>query len=575
MKVFLILTALLSSFCGFSQDINYDEFYKTIEKRVFYHEHAKLLDEINVVLANNPDGYSTSEIENLKVLKVQALVDANLLDEGLALSNEMLSENHLTPYHLTSLLIQRALIYEILEEFRKSFDDLSSAKVYIDKDQRIKTKYYATWLIRMSSWYRVQDKKEQSYHLALKAKEFAEAQHNLSKSSEAGILLAFYHSDHENYDEAIALNNKAIAVGKALNNKISVTYLYLNLSGIYKKLDQERISNIYIDSAFNHIKNTDYLEIKSASYKMKSEASKARQLLDSALYYYKTAVDYEKAHNFNLKTIKINEQTLDFELKKEQIEKEKVITENKTLYKNLLLIFIIALVLLAFLIQEIKRKKQTDRQKLIIEKEALKLEQTVKDKTFLIHEINHRIKNNLAVILSLIEIQGQESNKTTDEQIKQLHDRVNTIALGHQLFSYDLDTAEKSFVNMETYAKTVFETKRSATTKPFSYYIEASKVELMVDIALPFGLVLNELITNSIKHAKPNNAKILELNLNISLQDQNIQVIYKDNGAEFPTPQNSEAMGLYIVEGMLNQISATYTRELSTFFITIPYAKNS
>ncbi|WP_298496144.1 sensor histidine kinase [uncultured Algibacter sp.] len=230
---------------------------------------------------------------------------------------------------------------------------------------------------------------------------------------------------------------------------------------------------------------------------------------------------------------------------------------------------------MAFLIQENRRKKQIDKQKLIIEKDALKLEKIVKDKTFLIHEINHRVKNNLAVILSLIEIQGQENNKTTEELIKQLHNRVNTIAIGHHLFSYDMETTKKSFVNVEEYAKNIFETKRSITTKKYNYKIEASNIELIVDIALPFGLVLNELITNSIKHAKPSKNKDLELQLNLVAKDKTIEVIYKDNGNFFPENDKPEAMGIYIIKGMLNQISGTYNRKQSTFFITIPYAKTS
>lgn len=569
---FLILTVVNYAYC-YSQTNTYDAFYNIIENLVFYHEHAKVLDEINFVLANKPKNYSEEQIDNLKVLKVKVLVDASLVDEGLALSNKILSQNHLTEYHLTNLFIERALIFEIIEDFPSAFENLTLAKKYIDKSERIKNKYFATWLIRASSWHRVQKKRNKSFQFALKAKQFADEQNDTSKSSEAGTLLAFYYSNKKNYTKSIQLYNQAIAVGKNLNNKISVTYLYLNISKIYKELDNEALANKYIDSAFNHIKNTNYLEIKAASYLKKSDVFEAQKKLDSAFYYYKNAVAFEKAHNLNLKTIKINEQNLEFKLEKEKIHKEEIVTENKTLQKNLFLILCIAIVLFAFLIQENRRKKQIDKQKLIIEKDAIALEKTVKDKTFLIHEINHRVKNNLAVILSLIEIQGQENNKSSEELIKQLHDRVNTIAIGHQLFSYDMETTKTSFVDVEEYATNIFETKRSIATKKFNYKLESTNIELKVDIALPFGLVLNELITNSIKHAKPPENKDLELQLHFVLKDPNIEVIYKDNGTYFPDNAHPYAMGIYIIKGMLDQISGTYYRKQSTFFITIPYAK--
>lgn len=572
--LFLILSLLHYSYC-FSQSSNYDAFYNRIENLIFYHEHAKVLDEINFVLTNKSKNYSAEQIDNLKVLKIKVLVDANLVDVALKISNEVLTQNQLSDYHLTNLFIERALIFEIIKDFSSSFENLTLAKNYIDKSDRIKQKYYATWLIRISSWYRIQKKRNKSFQFALKAKQFADEQNDTSKSSEAGILLSFYYSNKKNYNKSIQLYNKAIAVGKALNNKISVTFLYLNLCKIYEEQDNKTLAYKYIDSAFNHIKNTNYLEIKSASYLKKSYVFEAQNALDSALVYYKNAVKFEKAHNLNLKTIKMNEQNLEFELKKEKIYTKEIVTENKTLQQNLLLILIIAIVLFAFLIQENRRKKQIDKQKLTIEKDAIKLERTVKDKTFLIHEINHRVKNNLAVILSLIEIQGQENNKSSDELIKQLHDRVNTIAIGHQLFSYDMETIKTSFVNVEEYAKNIFETKRSITTKKFNYAIEATKIELLVDIALPFGLVLNELITNSIKHAAPSKNKDLELHLNVVAKDKTIEIIYKDNGNYFPDNATPEAMGIYIIKGMLNQISGTYKRKQSTFFITIPYAKTS
>jgi len=179
----------------YSQSSNYDALYNRIENLIFYHEHVKVLDEINFVLTNKPRNYTAEQIDNLKVLKVKVLVDANLVDEGLALSNKILSQHHLTDYHLTNLLIERALIFEIIEDFPSSFENLTLAKKNIDKSERIKQKYYATWLIRVSSWYRIQKKRNKSLQFALKAKQFADDQNNTSKSSEAGILLSFYYSN--------------------------------------------------------------------------------------------------------------------------------------------------------------------------------------------------------------------------------------------------------------------------------------------------------------------------------------------------------------------------------------------
>lgn len=569
LRFFILPILILISICSFTQSSNYDIFYNKAENLLLNHQSRELLEAINLVLLYNPCNYSPVQIENLKVIKVQELVDVGLIDEGLELSNEILSQNLLSEYQLTRLILVRALIYEVLPDFSKSLQELNLAQGYINNSKRVKNKYYATWLIRLASWYRVQEEREKSYQLALKAQQFADKQNDYYSSSEADVLQAFYNSYTKNYKKSEQLFNAAIVLGKKLNNKISVTYLYLNLSKNYKELGEEALANTYIDSAYHHIKNTNYFEVKSASYLKKSEVFEVQKQMDSALYFYKEAINYKKQHNFNLKAIKINEQTLNFELKKEKIQNQQVIDENKTLSKNILLILALAFILLAFLLQSYRTKKQIVKQKLIIENDAIQLEKTVKEKTFLIQELNHRVKNNLALILALIEFQADDLDDIKyQNKFKNLQKRINTIFIAHEQFMYDEKHIKGKSYNLKKYIEKISDGLQNIAVKsPVINLNLKEDIKVNIDTALPIGIILNELISNSIEHAKPKEQ--LSIDVQLIKNKNTITIDYKDNGIIFHNLKKPSSLGITIIQSMVEQLSGDFKQNEFNYFISL------
>tara|TARA_R110002126_G_scaffold99202_1_gene230296 strand:- start:2928 stop:4652 length:1725 start_codon:yes stop_codon:yes gene_type:complete len=569
LRALTLSISFLISMCCCSQSSNYDVFYNKVENLLLNHQSKELLEEINLVLLYNPYNFSPVQIENLKVIKVQELTDVGLIEEGLELSNEILSQNLLSEYQLTRLVLVRALIYEVLQDFPKSLQELNAAETYINKNKRVKDNYYAIWLIRSSSWYRVQGKREKSYQLAIEAKQFADKINDYHSSSEADVLQAFYNTYKKNYKKAEQLFNEAITLGKKLNNKISVTYLYLNLSKNYKELGKESLSYKYIDSAYHHINSTNYLQVKSACYLKKSEVYEAQKKLNSALHFYKEAIKYEKEHDFNLKAIKINEQTLNFELKKEKIQKQQVIDENKTLSKNILVILVLAFILLAFLLQSNKTKKQIVKQKLIIEYDAVQLEKTVKEKTFLIQELNHRVKNNLALILALVEFQADDLDDVKyQNKFKSLQKRIHAISIAHEQFMYDEKHMKGKAYNLKKYIEKISDGLQNiAVKRPIINLNLKEVIKVNIDTALPIGIILNELISNSIEHAKPKGQLIIDIQL---LRNKNtITIDYKDNGVVFYNLKKPSSLGITIIQSMVEQLSGDFTVNEYKYIISL------
>ena len=125
---------------------------------------------------------------------------------------------------------------------------------------------------------------------------------------------------------------------------------------------------------------------------------------------------------------------------------------------------------------------------------------SLKEKEVLLKEIHHRVKNNLAVISSLFSLQ---SNNLDDEHLKtilrQSQDRVRSMALVHEtLYSHNL--AEVDFTEYVTSLSAQLLTNYSLSTGQVQLVTELEPILLSIDMAVPCGLILNELVTNALKH---------------------------------------------------------------------------
>jgi two-component sensor histidine kinase len=158
----------------------------------------------------------------------------------------------------------------------------------------------------------------------------------------------------------------------------------------------------------------------------------------------------------------------------------------------------------------------------------------LKEKELLLHELHHRVKNNMQTVGSLLRLQARdESDQGTRAALHEAMMRVKSLALVHQ----DLyrDTALTS-VHMDTYiGKLARGLLRShAMDKRITLALDVRPVRLQVDSAVPLGLILNELITNTIKHAFPATPgrDAQEDTLTIALHDQGDMLVLevRDNG---------------------------------------------
>lgn len=188
-----------------------------------------------------------------------------------------------------------------------------------------------------------------------------------------------------------------------------------------------------------------------------------------------------------------------------------------------------------------------------------KLEKALQDKEILMKEIHHRVKNNLMMISSLLNIQ---SHYIKDQEVKDLftesQNRARSMALLHkELYeSGDMKDIELSDY-LATLSKEIMHSYNSRDVH-IDLDLDLEEGTIDVDRAIPLGLVATETIINSFKHAFPNGKGKIKIKL--YKEDESFVLIISDDGVGFPEDLDFRSqgnMGMMLINGLINQIDGS------------------
>ncbi len=191
------------------------------------------------------------------------------------------------------------------------------------------------------------------------------------------------------------------------------------------------------------------------------------------------------------------------------------------------------------------------------------IQASLQEKEVLLKEIHHRVKNNLQVISSLLSIQARG---VKDEELRTVFResqyRVRAMAMVHEKLYHSNNLAAVDFGD---YLVTVTrELVQTFGRSGVEMQVEADPVLLEIDMAIPCGLIVNELVTNALKHAFPDGRKGRIL---VSLHrrgDHDVELCVRDSGVGIPPHVNfgeSPSMGMIVVRSLADQISGTLALE--------------
>lgn len=191
------------------------------------------------------------------------------------------------------------------------------------------------------------------------------------------------------------------------------------------------------------------------------------------------------------------------------------------------------------------------------------LESSLKEKEILLKEIHHRVKNNLQIISSLIVLQEQYIK---DDHIinifKDFQSRIKTMALIHQKL---YDSENFSMIDLSKYIKDLIDNLQkvySTINKQIKVDLNIEHIELNLDEAISCGLIINELVSNSLKYAF---SKVETGRINISLKktsEKNILLEVRDDGPGLPDGfdyKSSNTLGLKLVETITKQMKGNFS----------------
>ncbi len=205
------------------------------------------------------------------------------------------------------------------------------------------------------------------------------------------------------------------------------------------------------------------------------------------------------------------------------------------------------------------------------------IERALREKEALLQEIHHRVKNNLQAVSSLLLMQRDVvAAGPAHDALSAGAQRVAAMALVHQQLYGD---EQLDHIHLRAYAARLLTTLRDAYAPSARTEVEGVDVEVPIRLAVPAGLVLNELITNAFKYGVPNaspaDGEPPEVRIVLSADDDEVRIAVRDPGPGVPTETptgTTGALGFVLVRALVRQLRGTleFTRAPSTAVLRVP-----
>jgi two-component sensor histidine kinase len=314
----------------------------------------------------------------------------------------------------------------------------------------------------------------------------------------------------------------------------------------------------FVDSCLQQAMGSKLLADKMDAYGLVSAFYEKKQDYNRSLFYKKkellTRDTLLSLNNFD--AIQRLRQEFDSERKDNEIKKQQdTIDAQYRIWKGLIVVTLLMAVAILFLLYFARQSRRAK------ERNAL-----------LLKELNHRVKNNLQTVSSIMRLQARQiKDPVVKEVLQESQARLDALSLIHQQL-YRTDDVEN--INLEKFINDLIDRlllTHNLLDKPFERNISIEKKPLSVDVALPMGLIINELLTNSFKYAYPS---VSEAKLTIVFENKKFH--YADNGDGLPkdfTPEKTPTFGTTLIVSLSKQLRSKlkfYNLDGANCDITLP-----
>ncbi|MCF6308376.1 MAG: tetratricopeptide repeat protein [Flavobacteriaceae bacterium] len=373
-----------------------------------------------------------------------------------------------------------------------------------------------------------------------------------------------------NYKKAINIYNKTLYKIDTIKDTYNHALILKSYGNYYKAIQNNELALKYLNQSYEIFKTSNYFD---EAYKMmpdlinSHEQNKEYRSGIELFSEYNAIKDsiftIEKDKNLTNSLTKYETLKKDAQLRVYKLENEKA-HQQKQLYLNLALSGVFIALLVGYFLYINKKKKQ-------------QINKALNEKEILLKEVHHRVKNNLQVISSLLEIQQRNiTNRETKQLFQESINRVRTMSLIHQNL-YQKNNI--GLIDIETYLQDlVINLVKNYNVEETEIKIEThiENIELDLDKVISVGLIINELISNILKYAFINKEEGI-ININLVTDTTNIKIQVEDNGVGLPKDFSigqSKSLGYKLVKAftqkLMGELEVENLDEGCRITVTIP-----
>lgn len=456
-------------------------------------------------------------------------------------------KNALLECYTDQMEFNRSLgIWETVEQNMASAEEL--LKKFHPKDAVLA--YYLNRRAAIASEY--QHDSEKTLEYSFKALKLAQKVGDKNLQASSYNQIGFEYESPGNFDKAVSYFHKALELYKQAKNERYVADLYANLAGHFQRTKDFDSSIFYGTLGYNLTKRKGFVHSQQGFCLLLFESSNALKDYKSALKYHieyveignisgqerwnKILYDLEKKHQVEAKEKELKEKQYSLRLKDMELEQSE--TKIVLIVSTLLIILILFSLVIFYYLRMRKANK--------------KLNSLLVENQFLLEESNHRIKNNLQLVTSLL-----HRKLDSDHELSKLGTVLEEIESISTLHKHIYLSEDKRSVNLHNYLLDIQHNFTSfLQDQKVEMHFEVQAIDMEINKAMYIGLLLTELLINSLKHAFPK-TKAPRIDFSIyRTQDGKMRVSFTDNGRGLSSNDHPE-----LVELMCKQLKAEYVIE--------------
>ena len=435
---------------------------------------------------------------------------------------------------------------------------------------------------------------EKAEDYSLQSLKLSEPAGNLHQQATSYNELGYYYSTHATGDRALNYYSKAEEIWKKLNFKRYYIWVWRNISrqyGLSKHYEQSNqlLKQILVVSEPNRWDEVSADVAQQAAFNYEE-----LKRPDSALAYYKKFIAFRASAEAKVKSSEFQDVIVKYATreKEQQLRKQEEATaqakreeEKASSQRNFILFLLGVLVILFMIIGYLSLKMK--RQNILLAESSIKiasinrqLQSELSQKNILFSELHHRVKNNLAILSGLINLQKDlVTDAISKDILLDTQNRIYSIAMIHRTLYSENNSENIDFQKylMELSNSLIATYKKSK--EKIECHVDLPYIFININKGVPLALIMNELLSNSLKHAFQHRERG-KITVNANIENGLLHLHYYDDGpgfnADFENLPTS-SLGLQLVKILSEQLDAEFNYEFraghSEFTFLIPLKK--